>query len=147
LISIDHLFITGYAIEGHATRRLQNNETMLKRILVLDDNQDVLDVVKEVLLYEKFEVNITSNSKQFIEMVKAYRPDLVILEHKLNGHKGGDIYDKMKANTQSNNIPIILCSAYLNGNQGQLNSECDAVIAKPFGLDELIDKVNGLIGV
>jgi len=112
---------------------------------VLDDNQDILDVVKEVLLYEKFEVNITTNSKQFIEIVKAYRPDLVIPDHNLNGHKGDDICRKMKASIQSNNIPVILCSAYLDGNPDQLNCGCDAIIAKPFGIEELIDKVNGLI--
>lgn len=140
-------FITGYAVENALPGACKTPKLMLKRILVLDDNPDVLDVVKEALLYENFDVHITSNCVQFIEIVETYRPDLVILDHKLNGHKGDDICREMKANIQANNIPVILCSAYLNGNPNQLNCKFDAIIAKPFGLDELIDKVNKLIGI
>jgi DNA-binding response OmpR family regulator len=118
---------------------------MLKRILVLDDNQDILDVIKEALLYEKFEVKVTSNSKQFMELVKSYNPDLVILDYKLNGPNGNQICRQIKAHHQLYFTPVIICSAYLDNNIDLLTCGCDATIAKPFGLEELLDKVNGLI--
>jgi DNA-binding response OmpR family regulator len=112
---------------------------------VLDDNQDILDIIKEVLSYEKFEVNITSNSKHFMEIVKSYRPDLVILDYKLNYNKGDEICQQIKSHNQLFNTPVIICSAYLDNNINILACGCDAIIAKPFGLEELLDKVNVLI--
>jgi DNA-binding response OmpR family regulator len=47
---------------------------MRKRILVLDDDAATLDIVKEVLSYEKFEVKVTSDSDNFIEAVKLTAP-------------------------------------------------------------------------
>jgi DNA-binding response OmpR family regulator len=118
---------------------------MLKRILVLDDNQDILDVIKEALLYEKFEVNITSNSEQFMGIVQSYSPDLVILDYKLNGPNGNDICRQIKAHHNFYDIPVIIFSAYIDNNIDLLACGCDAIIAKPFDLDELLDKVNALI--
>jgi DNA-binding response OmpR family regulator len=120
---------------------------MLKRILVLDDNQDILDIVREALLYEKFEVNITTNAHRIIEIIQTFKPDLVIMDYKLNGYKGDDICRQIKMHPQLCNTPVIICSAYLDNNIGLMNCGCDAIIAKPFGLEELIDKVNGLIEV
>jgi DNA-binding response OmpR family regulator len=117
---------------------------MLKRILMLDDNQDILDVVKEALLYERFEVTVTSETENIIEIILAYKPDLLILDYKLNGTRGDDICRQVKAHNQLNNIPVIICSAYLN-KDNLLVCGCDAIISKPFGLDELMDTVNGLV--
>ena len=117
---------------------------MLKRILMLDDNPDILDVVKEALLYEKFEVNVTTGSANFLEAVKAYKPDLLILDYKLHGPKGDEICRQVKKHSQLYDIPVIICSAYLNEGDS-ISCGCDAVITKPFGLDELIEKVNGLV--
>jgi DNA-binding response OmpR family regulator len=117
---------------------------MLKRIFVLDDNQDILDIIKEALSYEKFEVNITSDCKDIIEAVKSFRPDLVILDYKLSGPNGDDICRQIKSHPQLFETPVIICSAYLNKDD-LLACGCDAIIAKPFGLEELVDKVNGLV--
>jgi len=120
---------------------------MLKKILVLDDNQDVLDIVKEALSYEKFEVSITTKAQRIIETIQIFKPDLVILDYKLNGYQGDDICRQIKCNSQLYNTPVIICSAYLDNNIDLLTCRCDAIIAKPFGLEELMDKVNGLIAV
>jgi len=53
---------------------------MLKRILMLDDNQDILDIVKEALLYEQFEVRITSDSENIIQIIQSYKPDLLAVK-------------------------------------------------------------------
>ena len=117
---------------------------MLKRILILDDNQVILDVVKEALSYGKFEVNVTTSSVNFMERVKSYKPDLLILDYKLHGPKGDEICRQVKRHSQLYEIPVIICSAYLNEGD-RISCGCDAVISKPFGLEELMEKVNGLI--
>jgi DNA-binding response OmpR family regulator len=111
---------------------------------MLDDSQIILDVVKEALSCEKFEVNVTTSSANFMETVKAYRPDLLILDYKLHGPKGDELCRQLKENRQLNDIPVIICSAYLS-NGDIVSCGCNAIIAKPFGLEELIDKVNSLV--
>jgi DNA-binding response OmpR family regulator len=111
---------------------------------MLDDNLDILDIVKEALLYEQFEVTITSESENIIETIQSYKPDLVMLDYKLNGNSGDAICRQIKAHNQLNNIPVIICSAYLNKDD-LLTCGCDAIITKPFGLEELVNTVNGLI--
>jgi DNA-binding response OmpR family regulator len=118
---------------------------MLKRILVLDDSQVILDTIKEVLLYEKFEVKITTESKNIIETIKEYKPHLVILDYKHTGPKGDAICRQIKNNPHINDTPVIICSAYLSYDVDMELCGCDAIIAKPFGMAELTDKVNNLV--
>jgi DNA-binding response OmpR family regulator len=120
---------------------------MLKRILVLDNNPDILDTIKEVLLYEKFEVKIMSSDDHILDTIATFHPDLVMLDYKQSGPKGDAICRQIKTHPQFFNIPVVLCSAYLNNDQDVLSCGCDAIITKPFGIQELVDKVNGLLGV
>jgi CheY-like chemotaxis protein len=121
-----------------------NNYIMLKRILVLDDNQDILDTINEALSYEKFEVKAITGSEHIIDILQGYKPDLVILDYKLNGPNGCDICNLIKVHPQLAHLPVIICSAYLKTNP-LTDCNCDATIAKPFGLNELIDKVSKLL--
>jgi len=118
---------------------------MLNRILVLDDNQDVLDIVRETLSYENFQVLVTSDSRNIIEIAKIFRPDLFILDHKVRGLNSEDICRQIKWHPQFGQIPVLLSSAYYLENVDYSNIGCDDIIAKPFGLDELVGKVNNLV--
>ena len=118
---------------------------MLKRILVLDDNQHILDVVEEALSYEKFQVLITSDSGNLIEIAKIFQPDLFILDDRLAGQNTNDICNQIKWHPRFSSTPVMLCSYYYHRGADFSAIPCDDVIAKPFGLDELVSKVNNLI--
>lgn len=118
---------------------------MAKRILVLDDNQDILDIVHETLTYENFEVHSTSDSDAIIPLIGSFSPDLVILDYRVAGINGGELCQQIKSDPLFNNIPVIIFSAYINHNSDMFDYKCDAVINKPFDLAELVEKVNGLI--
>ena len=64
---------------------------MSKRILILDDNQDILDIVHETLTYEKFDVKSTGESADVIPLVENFNPDLVILDYRVAGTNGGEL--------------------------------------------------------
>lgn len=117
---------------------------MLKRILVLDDNPGVLDVIKEALSYEKFEVLITTDCKNFFNMIETYQPDLIMLDYKLSDANGDDLCRKVKNDQRFHDIPVVICSAYVNKNDF-LSCSYDAIIPKPFGLEELIGTISGLV--
>jgi DNA-binding response OmpR family regulator len=118
---------------------------MSKRILVLDDNQDILEIVHETLTYEQFEVRSTSNSEDVLPLIEEFAPDLVILDYRVAGTNGGEICKTIKVHPQFGNTPVIIFSAYLNNDDHLLNYGCDGIINKPFDLAELVEKVNNLI--
>lgn len=118
---------------------------MAKRILVLDDNQDILDVVHETLTYEDFEVKSTSLSSEVIFLAETFDPNLVILDYRVAGINGGDLCLQIKSHPQLKGVPVIIYSAYVNNNSELLAYGCDAIINKPFDLSELVDKVNQLL--
>jgi DNA-binding response OmpR family regulator len=114
---------------------------MLRRILVLDDNMDILDIVHEVLTYEQFEVKSTSDSTDIVKVAEDYEPDLIILDYKLLNANGGDICRTFKSHKKLHKIPVIIFTAYSN-NVDFFTFGCDAVITKPFDLNEFIDTIN-----
>jgi CheY-like chemotaxis protein len=118
---------------------------MQKRILVLDDNQGILDIIQEALLYQEFEVKVTLSNNEVIDLAKQFNPNLILLDYHLAGDNGQNICKQLKTHPQLGHIPVIICSAYIQKDTDLSTWGCDDVIAKPFGLEELTEKVNGLI--
>jgi two-component system response regulator VicR len=132
--------INNYNLKAHFQKTF-----MAKRILVLDDNIDILDVVHETLSYEQFEVKSTSNADDVIPMIVEFNPHLVILDFRVGQTNGGEICRQIKAHPKFGELPVLLFSAYIKSESELFAYGCDAVINKPFDLNELIEKVNGLI--
>lgn len=119
---------------------------MPKRILILDNNEDLLHIVNEILSYEKFEVHTTSTTNDILEVAQSFDPHLIILDYQLSDSNGDDICNKLKNDARLSHIPVMMFSAYVTRDAHHPNAHgCDAVIAKPFDLNELVDKVNILI--
>ena len=118
---------------------------MLKKILVLDDNQDILDIVHETLAYENFEVKSITKSEEVMPNIERFNPDLVILDYRVSGANGGEICRLIKADHRFSSIPVIIFSAYINTESELFAYGCDAIINKPFDLNELVEKVNTLV--
>jgi two-component system response regulator VicR len=118
---------------------------MSKRILILDDNLDILDIVHETLTYEHFDVKSTGESADVIPLVESFKPDLVILDYRVAGTNGGELCRQIKSHPDFSNTPVIIFSAYINHQDELFAYGCDAIINKPFDLNELVEKVNNLI--
>ncbi|GAB2692292.1 hypothetical protein GCM10027037_14560 [Mucilaginibacter koreensis] len=117
----------------------------IKRILVLDDHANLLDIVMEVLIYEKFEVLSTTNSKELIPMALKYMPDLVIIDCHLSGCNGASLCEQLKGYDELRHIPAVICSAYADRNTATASYHCDAIIAKPFNMNDLVETINSLL--
>jgi len=118
---------------------------MSKRILILDDNQDILDIVHETLSYEKFDVKSISVGAEVMPTVESFLPNLVILDYRVAGINGGELCRQIKCHPKFKDTPVIIFSAYINHDDELFGYGCDAVINKPFDLSELVEKVNNLI--
>lgn len=123
-----------------------NNITFLKKILLLDDSEDIIDIVKEVLSYEQFEVHALRHSEGLLAEAQRFRPDLILLDYRLGDTDGKQLCQMFKAHPDFKSIPVIIFSAYFHADIDFASFGCDAFIAKPFDIEELTNTVRSLIG-
>ena len=113
----------------------------MKRILAVDDNAAILDVVKMVLEMADCEVT-TSLTGSCFRPLKHPLPDLILLDVMLSGEEGSEICQELKSNEHLQHIPIILLSAQTGLRETALRCGADGFLSKPFRLAELRELVN-----
>ncbi len=106
----------------------------MKRILVADDDIDILTLVKMTLGMQGFAVDAVSNWKEIDGRVEQFNPDLILLDVSLGGADGRDICKRIKEQEKTKHIPVILFSA--NAEMGESINQChaQAFISKPYEL-------------
>lgn len=114
-----------------------------KRVLVVDDDEDILDVIRIILEDEGYEVTTLNNGNDVSKNVAASKPDLILLDVMLGGMDGREICKDLKSNSMFQLIPIVMISASHNlQDQLQQPKSANAFIPKPFDIDNLINVVN-----
>jgi DNA-binding response OmpR family regulator len=117
----------------------------MKKVLVLDNDEGVLDVMREALNYEGFDVKIIEETDNIFSVIDGYDPDLVILDYILSGVNGGEICHLIKANPKTTDLPVMIMSAYPKVIKSLGGYGCDDFIAKPFDLDDITNRIKNLI--
>jgi CheY-like chemotaxis protein len=118
---------------------------MVKRILIVDNDSDVLEVLEEVFAYDGIEVKTLQSANDIFNEIAAYNPHVIILDYILDGINGGEICHQIKVNPATCNIPVIIVSAYAKVINSLGYYGCDAFIAKPFDIYDIVNTVNQLI--
>ena len=119
----------------------------MKKILIVDDEQDIVESLKFVLEVSGFVCYTAYNGEDGLKLAKEIMPDLIILDvmmPKINGYK---ISRLLKYDSKYKDIPIIMVTARSQEDDKAIGQETgvDEYITKPFELDELISKVNGYL--
>lgn len=115
------------------------------KILLIDDDIGILEVVQEILSYEGYLVEPLSACTDILETVLSYKPNLVIMDYFLQGQNGGALCRTLKRTPSTRYVPVLLYSAYPYVKDSIDHFGCDDFIAKPFDLTELIAKVKNLL--
>jgi len=119
---------------------------MLKRILVINDDDSILELFRLLLEGEGYEVDTSLETIENIRDVEQIKPDLVILDLKMGMQQEGWVMmQKLRMYPPTQNIPIILCTAALNEVREQeatLEDKGIPVVYKPFSVDELLKAVH-----
>jgi DNA-binding response OmpR family regulator len=118
---------------------------MQKKVIIFDNDREVLDVMQEVLIYGGFEVKVIRDTDNIFPLLHEYKPDILLLDYMLDGINGDEVCHQIKSNVATSNIRVVLMSAYPIKPQSLGHANCDAFIPKPFDLYELLDKVNELV--
>jgi DNA-binding response OmpR family regulator len=111
------------------------------KILIIDDDADLLELLQDFLQSSGFEVKTYKSSVGTFETITQYQPDLIILDYLLDGINGGELCHEVKTTTH---IPVILYSAYSRVLLSLGTYGCDQFIPKPFDLDFLLESVRRL---
>ena len=115
------------------------------RILVVDDEPNIVDVVSMALRYQGFDVVSAGTGQEALDQVSAFRPHLMVLDVMLPDMEGFDVAEKLGA--QRADVPIVFLTARdatpdkIRG----LTSGGDDYVTKPFSLEELIARIRTIL--
>jgi DNA-binding response OmpR family regulator len=116
-----------------------------KKILVVDDEPDILEFLQVILEEEGYAV-FTSNKGEFLEQLhNGSLPDLILVDVLLSGKDGREIVKHLKSQEETKQIPTIMFSAHPSAEQTAREAGADDFLEKPFEIDELLAKVTNYL--
>lgn len=120
----------------------------MKKVLIVDDEQDIVESLQFVLEVAGFECHCAYNGEEGLNLAREILPDLIILDvmmPKINGFK---ICRLLKYDNKYKNIPILMVTARSQNEDKLIGEETgvDEYITKPFDLDVIVEKVKGYLG-
>ena len=118
----------------------------MKKILVIDDDPDILEAVQLILETGGYDSDVTTKGEETYKKVDTYRPDLIILDVLLSGNDGRMICKNLKQSKDTKKIPIIMISAHPTAKDSVKQCGADSFIAKPFSVTELLAEIKRYIG-
>ena len=114
----------------------------MAKILVVDDDLDILVVMEILLSMKGFEVDVTPKWENTFEKIRTFKPNLILLDVLISGNDGRTICKQLKSDDDTKNIPIIMFSAHPSAAATISEYGADDFIAKPFDVSDLLAKVN-----
>ncbi|RBQ08925.1 response regulator [Pedobacter miscanthi] len=119
---------------------------MAKRILVIDDDQDILNILDIIFGEEGYEVTL-KNTGTTADQVKLISPDLILLDVRINGFSktGDEICAEIKQELELSAIPVLLFSAEADVRQRAGLCGANGYLNKPFDINKLLEKVKHFI--
>jgi len=117
---------------------------MKERILIIEDDEGILRVLRRALAYEGYQVETALDGEAGLTQAHSWRPDLVILDLMLPGMDGLEVTQRLRT---EGNIPILMLTAKdtINDRVQGLDAGADDYMTKPFELDELLARVRALL--
>jgi two-component system alkaline phosphatase synthesis response regulator PhoP len=121
---------------------------MSRKLLVVDDEMYILNILDFTLGSEGFEVITAANGEEALRKVNQLRPDLVVLDVMMPKVDGFEVCRAIKSKTETSHIPVILLTARDRAADRKKGEEvrCDAYMTKPFNPQKLVERIRELIG-
>ena len=116
---------------------------MTKRILVVEDQEDNRQILRDLLGSADYEMTEAENGEEALAAVVRDKPDLILMDIQLPIMDGYEATRRIKAMPEYKNIPIIVVTSYaLSGDEGKAREAgCDAYVTKPYSPRALLAKI------
>ena len=121
---------------------------MSPRVLAIDDEQDILLMIKIALEFDGIPVITAGSGEEGLEVAERERPDVILLDIRLPGIDGWEVLERLKADEALAGIPVVMISAHATPSTPQraIKLGCKAYLTKPFrpaDLRKVVDEVAG----
>jgi DNA-binding response OmpR family regulator len=119
-----------------------------KKILIVDDEKDILLMLEKRLSAEGYYVMTADNGKDAITIAKSESPDLIILDVVMPGMEGDEVAEKLKEHPSTQKIPVIFLTAIIGKTESRKKDHIiggNFIFAKPFESEELLDEIKTLV--
>ena len=123
-------------------------ESSTKRVLVVDDDEQIVELFKDVLGRDhRFEVRTAMTGYDAGLLTEQFKPHLILLDYMLPDINGNLVCDRIRANPDLARTKIIIVSGVVKRDEIEdlLNSGADEFVKKPFNINELIERVAELL--
>jgi len=125
-------------------------ESGKRKVLLVDDDVELVELMTKVLEEDgRFEVRVATTGFDAGMMVKEYRPDLIVLDVMLPDINGKEVCHRVRADTTLEDVRILCISGLIEEDKVQelRLSGADDFLHKPFDIEELIDRMCGLLEI
>jgi len=118
----------------------------MAKILIVDDEKDIVDFFGRILLREGFEVLTTTSASESLRLADLERPDLILLDINMPEMDGGDVDQALQANKGTRDIPVIFLSGLITKEEeGDVKGQ--SYISKSSTKEEIIQKIKSVLGI
>lgn len=116
-------------------------------ILVIDDEKDLIELVRYNLVKEDFDVIVASDGKSGLDIATKHKPDLIVLDLMMPGMDGLQVCRQLRADDRSSRIPVIMLTAKAAEADRVVGLEmgADDYVSKPFSPRELVARVKAVL--
>ncbi len=124
------------------------NENNKKRLVYIEDEQEMIDLVRLILTRKGFDVIGANGGREGLDTVRKEKPDLVLLDLMMPDLDGWEVYQQMKADESTRSIPVIVVTAKAQSIDKVLGlhiAKVEDYISKPFSPQELIESVEKVL--
>jgi len=120
----------------------------MTKIMVVDDEPDLLEVVKLILESDGYQVVTANSGQEALDMIEKEMPDLVLLDIIMPRMDGWEVFSRIKSNSRTHDIPVIMLTAKdqrIDKLIGLHVVRVDDYITKPFGRAELLERIKRVL--
>ncbi len=122
------------------------NGPVRRKVLVVDDDLNILDLLAVILEENGFHVDQARNGREALELVAQCRPDVLVLDLMMPVLDGWGVARALRADPATSSLPILVVSAARNVEAEARQLGASGWITKPFDLEELLYALRGLLG-
>ena len=122
---------------------------MTKMILIVEDEPKNMTLIRDLLQVSGYSTIEATNGKQGVELAKANKPDLILMDIQMPVMDGLEATRILKADTTTSNIPVLALTSYaMKGDKERmLKAGCDGYLAKPLDIQEFLKTVAEYLSV
>ncbi|HTK09512.1 MAG TPA: response regulator transcription factor [Ktedonobacteraceae bacterium] len=133
--------------QGTSSWQADQDKQPFLKVLVIDDEENIIEFIKLGLRYEGFQVEAAPDGEQGVTLAQRINPDLIILDVMMPGIDGLEVCRRLRSNPTTSDIPILMLTAKdeVRDRIAGLRIGADDYLTKPFNFDELLERMRAIL--